>query len=798
MTDSSAPTFGIREGLLAALVGVPLLVFLSLQSLEPPSVVGADAPETEVSAERALEHLKIIAAEPHPMGSEAHAEVRDYLIEQIEGLGLEAEVQVTTVFENYDRQNRVARVQNVLTRLPGSEGGSTLLLSAHYDSVLHSPGASDDGAGVVALLEILRALQVSEPLANDVIVLFSDGEENGLLGAKAFQDQHPWAEEVDLVVNLEARGASGPSIMFETGPRTGSLMGDFASFTPRPVAASYSFDIYRFLPNNTDFTIYKKADKAGFNFAYINDLRAYHSMFDNIERIDLRSLQHHADNTYAIVRGLGNEDLSNLPEAAERIYFNLPFLGLVVYSTSLALPLGILCTLFGLAVLILGFRSRRLTVLKLLLGLLACLLMVVVTLGVALLLGNVLYEVLVAEKGLISSTWMYLFGLLLASMAVASMVAVWVGRKLELNLAAGGLLLWLTLTVGSALQLPSSSFLFLWPTLSLALSIFLRLRNEEPLGRGAGFLLFALAIPALWIWPPTLQLVAAAFGSRAVVILGGIAGLFLVSLIPQIRLLSQEKLKLPLAALGLGLVLFLAQCFTVGYDVERPRSNTVFYSLDQRAGEARWNSADSSTDSFTAQYLGDDPESLTFNGFFIAEGERLLATPAEIFPVPEIEVTPLGEEFTEEGDGEETAEETGEVAEFEETSEVDETTPEDGPRELRLQVRTTGPISSTMLRLAADVPFDRVEIDGRKQHLELVRRREDSPPGLWFGILYAPPGESFEIRVVLEDPAPLQVETVAFGIGMPELPGIEPRSADQRIHSWRLSDLSLVRQDFEF
>jgi hypothetical protein len=518
---------------------------------------------------------------------------------------------------------------------------------------------------------------------------------------------------------------------------------------------------------------------------------------DTIERMDLRSVQHHADNAYAIARGLGNEDLSNLPEASERVYFNLPLLGLVVYPSALALPLAILCALLGLGVLIFGLRGRQLTVPKILLGLLVSLLMVVVAVGVAMLLGNVLYAALAAGKGLLSNPVLYLFGIVLAATAAAALLAVWVGRKLGPNLAAGGLFLWLIPTVGSALQLPSSSFLFLWPTLFLALGLFLRLRSEEPLGRGAGFLLFALAIPALMIWPPTLRLVGAAFGAGAGVLLGGIAGLFLVALLPQVRLLTQDKLLLPAAAFALGLGLFLVQCLTVAYDAERPRSNTVFYSLDQRTGEARWNSADDRTDSFTAQYLGEEPETISFDGFFFAVGERMLATSAEVFPVPELEVTRLGAESAEGMEIPEDAEGEG-TPEGAEDAETGEETAETGPREIRLLARPTGPTSSINLRLAADVPFDLVEIDGLKQHPDRIQRRDDSPPGLWWGFLYAPEGESFEVRVTLPEAVPLRVESVTFGMDMPEVPGAEPRPADLRIHPWRYSDLSAVRQDFEF
>jgi len=102
------------------------------------------------------------------------------------------------------------------------------MLVAHYDTVSRSPGAADDGAAVAALLETLRALNAGPPLRNDLIVLITDGEEPGMLGARAFVAEHPWLRDVGVVCNFEARGTRGPSIMFETSSDNGRLIREFA------------------------------------------------------------------------------------------------------------------------------------------------------------------------------------------------------------------------------------------------------------------------------------------------------------------------------------------------------------------------------------------------------------------------------------------------------------------------------------------------------------------------------------------------------------------------------------------
>src|SRR4030095_8333053 len=103
----------------------------------------------------------------------------------------------------------------------------------------------------------------------------------------------PWMKDVGLVLNFEARGNSGPSLMFETSTGNGWLMEQFAKAAPYPVATSLSYEIYKLLPNDTDFTIFKDAGFSGFNFSYIDGYAYYHSAIDSVETIDERSLQHH-------------------------------------------------------------------------------------------------------------------------------------------------------------------------------------------------------------------------------------------------------------------------------------------------------------------------------------------------------------------------------------------------------------------------------------------------------------------------------------------------------------------------
>lgn len=273
---------------------------------EPPEARPLDAPVAEFSAARALEfHRRIFPTNtPHPIGSPEARAVERRIVAELDRLGIEHDIQESYVCGD---SRTCATVRNVLGHLPGATR-QTILLASHYDSVPAGPGASDDGASVAALLETARSLR-SDHLQRDVLVLFDEGEEPGLLGAEAFIRKHPRAPAVVAVVNGEARGTSGQSFMFETSPGNRHLIDLFASNAKRPVTSSVFFSIYERLPNDTDFSVFKRYDRQGLNFAFLGDVARYHTPLDRRDLLDPRTLQHHGDNILAASRALANGSL---------------------------------------------------------------------------------------------------------------------------------------------------------------------------------------------------------------------------------------------------------------------------------------------------------------------------------------------------------------------------------------------------------------------------------------------------------------------------------------------------------
>lgn len=313
-----------------------------------PGPVGADAPEDVFSARRAERLLHRLAVEPRPIGSPGNARARALLVTELRALGAEVTVQDAVAVGDlgpapFGVEYRAGgRVCNIVARLPGTAPGPAVLLMTHYDSVEQGPGASDAGMLVAAALETVRALRAGPAPRNDVIVVFTDGEEAGLLGARAFFAEHPAAAHVRAVLNFEARGTSGPALMFETGPGSGALVRMLADTPDAAVASSLFDEAYQRMPNATDFAFAKEHRLPGLNFANIGGFIHYHGPEDDLDHIDPGTLQHHGANMLGLLRRLGGADLDELRDS-DRVFFGLGG-RMVHYPVRAALPLALVGT----------------------------------------------------------------------------------------------------------------------------------------------------------------------------------------------------------------------------------------------------------------------------------------------------------------------------------------------------------------------------------------------------------------------------------------------------------------------
>lgn len=292
---------------------------------------------------------------PHTAGSAANAVVRDRLVEELKAAGYQPEIQKAVACGPAERNPGCTSVENIIAVHKGTGGGKAVLATGHYDSVPAGPGVSDDGAGAVVVIELARYF-ANKQTKNDIIFLITDGEETGLRGAMAFAQKHPLMASVGVVVNVEARGASGPSMMFETGVGNSKLMALFASTVTRPSANSVTYEVYRLLPNDTDFSVYRRLGLTGFNFAYSNAASLYHSARDNLEFISRQSLQHHGEHAFEVTNVLADADLASLKSETDASYFDVFGWFTVIWPGALNLPLAIFA-LVGIVGLIVVHRG---------------------------------------------------------------------------------------------------------------------------------------------------------------------------------------------------------------------------------------------------------------------------------------------------------------------------------------------------------------------------------------------------------------------------------------------------------
>ncbi len=292
-------------------------------------------------------HLQMLAGTigSRPTGSPENARARDYLVGQLKQLGFAVRLQETLAVD--PNQGVSAPVVNIIAIKDGPVRDAIALIS-HYDSVPEAMGALDAGLGVSAVLESAREL-LKQPLRHSLFVIITDAEELGLLGARVVVSDADVADRVRAFLNFDGTGAAGPALLFEVGPGRGSPLDAWAGNAAEPEGASFTTEIYRRLPNDTDFTVFKALNTSGLNFAAVGDSYAYHTDRDVAARVSPDTLRHMIVNTISTVRAIDAQSFSTNPRTPPT-YFDLAGRGALVYGPGAALAMFVLALLLGAAV----------------------------------------------------------------------------------------------------------------------------------------------------------------------------------------------------------------------------------------------------------------------------------------------------------------------------------------------------------------------------------------------------------------------------------------------------------------
>ena len=593
-------------GLIAFLL-IFVAVWLSFNFEQPEPQTSNNIPLTEFSTARAYEHVQAIATAPHYLGSPEHSKVRNYIVDQLQNMGLEVQTQ-----EDYflNAHAVLAKPQNILARIEGSGDGDALVVMTHYDSAPHSSfGASDSGSGVATILEGLRAyLEKDIKPENDFILLFTDAEEIGLNGAEIFVKDHPWAKDVKLALNFEARGSRGsPFMLLETNDKNAKLIEAFkAADVKYPVSNSLAYSIYKMLPNDTDLTVLReKANINGYNFAFIDDHFDYHTAKDTPANLNKETLAHQGTYLMPLLEYFSTADLNKLSSDRDLIYFNLPFGEFVTYPFDWIFPMLLVAIILFLVLIVYGIRRDKLQILEILKGFLPLLSSIALSGVLVWLVWQfclfIYPEYGEMEHGFTYNGYWYIALAIFLALSVCFMMYHLFRKKVErASLFVAPLFLWLCLCTLIAIYLKGAAY-FIIPVLLGLVQLFVMIRQEKP----NRILMVLLSFPAILLLMPFIWSLPVALGLKMLFVTAILISLLFSLFLPLFGYFRRLKSFAVLCFLTFNIILVIAHFYS-DFSEERPKPNSLVYLKDLDENSASWYSYDEMPDAWTGIYFSED------------------------------------------------------------------------------------------------------------------------------------------------------------------------------------------------
>ena len=584
----------VRAVSLAAMAaGSIVLAALAWLAIAPTATPPAQA--APPALERMLKDVSVLAAAPRPIATPANAQARDYILGQLRGMGLAPQVQKTTVQKAViqfwgSRHVTLGVVRNIVVRLPGSAPDRArrpaLLLAAHYDTGNTTLGAARSGAQVAALLETARSLRTGPAHANDILLLFADGENVGALGAQGFAEQHPLARQVGLTLRFDSAGSGGPLVLYDASKAGSAVLRGWAEQAPGVEGSSLTAGLFKLLPYPMRIGPLAGIDAPALLF--VNTGRPFDAQatLDTVDRLDRAMLAQLAGTMLHLARHFGDAPLARGAHTGHA-YFSLPGLGAIQHPVILSWGLGALAVLLLVRGYRQGLAQSDTTVAPLVQGFFG---MAVVLLAARMLLWE-RREELAALTQASGSEPVLVFAIIAGCLFVG---ALYLLRRLAGGTAVFlGAMAWLAAALATVLLVaPAASWLLAWP-LASCLCAFTALQTPRTGAVrlsivAAGFapvpLLFAPALVDAWtgLAPHGLYVPAVVIG----VLMLCFASLFL--LLPVGRVV------------GAGITLALAGCLALPASVHdtalrpKPREharlepNRLVYFKDMNSWRAYW------------------------------------------------------------------------------------------------------------------------------------------------------------------------------------------------------------------
>lgn len=558
---------------LLALVAVGVW-WLSLYTGTPHRTVDASAPATAFSSARAYDTLgRVLGPEkPHPVSSDENAAVRARILKEFAALGVPTHTYQAFTCNAWRGFSFIAcaTVTDVIAEVvPGQ--GKAIVMMAHYDSVPAGPGASDDESGVATVLETARALKAANAKSlHPVIALITDGEEAGLLGANAFLQNAAMKNRVGVVVNVEARGTKGPSLLFQTSPGDGKLVDLYAAHVPVMATSSLYAEIYKFLPNDTDLTLFIQNGFPSFNFAFADNVRYYHSPLDLRRNLDPATLQMHGDNLLGVVSGLEQTDYAAL-KGGNDVYLSVLGVALPRIASSWALPLAIIVFI---ALLIATFLAPAEAEGSILFAALIPLALLAGSIAIG--FGFSIIARLIT--GMPDPTYAYPTAMRIALAGGVWTITMLVSRMVTVRGAAASAWLWMSgLGIVVAATLPGLSPYFVFPSLIAAILLLAAARAPGGWsGVWGQIALFVSALAAMIVWIALVGSGETLMGLQLHPLFTIPAAFAMMTVVPL--LVSREKHTVSLFVFdAITVVALIVACFMPAYSKQSPQRVDLIY-----------------------------------------------------------------------------------------------------------------------------------------------------------------------------------------------------------------------------
>ncbi len=541
--------------------------------------------------ENIIQHVDQITSGPRAVGDFYHTDVQRYLVAQLNSMDWKTTIQKSTAFN--PRNRTAAPIRNIIAKKAGSHpNNKDLLVMAHYDAAKFSgTGAGDDASGLAVILEVFNAFyKTKKSHINDIIVLFTDAEEIGLLGAHAFINEQLKNHDIGLIINLEARGSSGPVMMWpETVEGNSAMIEAFAETdVPLPVTTSLHYEIYKRLPNNTDLSPFNQTAKInGFNLAFIDNHFNYHTRLDNLDNLSIDTLAHQAIQLQSMLIHFSDADLSQMHSNKSMVYFSLPMIGLISYPNWLN---WVLMVFIGILFIIQILHLKNQNKSSLSTWAKASLPLIIASIfayGWCWLVLFIIYSLFPEFKDILQGFPYHghtiIFTLLISAAIIANFVFGWFNRHNETkqsNQSSFNILVWLVCLMPLTYLMPGAGLL-LWPIVFslflLAINIYSTKLQEQfaPIFAVLSFILLGNLLINLPI----------ALGVKALPVIAVFLVWILALFIPIISPVKKPYHAMIFLTLPLGYLFFtLLKNDTISNKEPHPTSLSYLYDADKQQG----------------------------------------------------------------------------------------------------------------------------------------------------------------------------------------------------------------------